>query len=300
MSANEVVKINTVEEFTERYGIPSTGHPLLSISRIAGTNDKVPKKQTIQVNLYSIVFKQGVTGMSVYGWRSYDFNKGLMNFFAPGQIVQWDESIDLSKSKGWMVVFHPAFIQKYPLGTKINRYKFFSYETREALHMSDAERVLVENIFENIEREANNNLDDHSQDIIVSQIDLLLNYAERFYKRQFRTRFSVESDIVTRFQLALQKHFDNEKNKLITAGDIAAELSMSTHYLSELLRNITGMSTQQHIHAYVIDKAKSLLLTTSLSISEIAYQLGFEYPGYFNRLFKNKTGHTPLEFRNMN
>lgn len=295
-----ILKINTVEDFTNRYGIPSTGHPLLSISRIAGTNEKVPKQQTIQVYLYAIIFKQGVSGLSVYGWRDYDFKKGLLNFFAPGQILHWDESIDLSKTQGWMVVFHPDFIRKHTLANKIDKYKFFSYDTNEALHISDAEKLIVENIFENIEREANNNLDDQSQDIILSQIDLILNYAERFYKRQFRTRFSVESDIVSRFQTILHKHFENPQNKLITAGDLAAELSMSTSYLSELLRNLTGMSTQQHIHAYVIDHAKTLLLTTSLSISEIAYRLGFEYPGYFNRLFKSKTGHTPVAFRSLN
>ncbi|SFW81763.1 helix-turn-helix domain-containing protein [Chitinophaga sancti] len=300
MSPDQIIKINTVEEFTEKFGFPSSGHPLLSVNRLAGVNYTLPPKQTTQFNLYSIVFKQGVKGTSLYGWREYDFSKGQMNFFAPGQIMQWDETVDHSRSSGWLLVFHPDFIRKYPLGNKITRLKYFSYETNEALHMSDAERLIIENIIEHIAGECSNNIDEHSQDIIVSQIDLLLNYADRFYKRQFRTRFSVESDIVFRFQSVLQMHFENEQRQLITVSDIAGELSMSTHYLSELLRNITGMSAQQHIHAFVIDKAKSLLLTTNLTISEVAYRLGFEYPGYFNRLFKNKTGQTPLEFRNMN
>ena len=300
MSPDQIIKINTVEEFTEKFGFPSSGHPLLSVNRLAGLNYTLPPKQTTQFNLYSIVFKQGVKGTSLYGWREYDFSKGQMNFFAPGQIMQWDETVDHSRSSGWLLVFHPDFIRKYPLGNKITRLKYFSYETNEALHMSDAERLIIENIIEHIAGECSNNIDEHSQDIIVSQIDLLLNYADRFYKRQFRTRFSVESDIVFRFQSILQTYFENEQRQLITVSDIAGELSMSTHYLSELLRNITGMSAQQHIHAYVIDKAKSLLLTTNFTISEVAYRLGFEYPGYFNRLFKNKTGQTPLEFRNMN
>lgn len=300
MPADEIIKINTVEEFTDRYGFPSSGHPLISVNRLAGVNYTLPPQQTIQFNMYSIVFKQGVNCTSMYGWREYDFSKGLMSFFAPGQIMHWDASVDLSQSSGWLLVFHPDFIRRYPLGAKISRLKFFSYDTNEALHMSDAERVIIEGLLENIQRECNNNIDEHSQDIIVSQIDLLLNYADRFYKRQFRTRFSVETDIVTRFQSVLQKHFENDQHKLITAGNIASELSMSTNYLSELLRNLTGMSAQQHIHAYLIDKAKSLLLTTQLSANEIAYMLGFEYPSYFNRLFKNKTGQTPVEFRNMN
>lgn len=300
MASPEIIKIDTVEQFTERFGFPSTGHPLISINRLAGENYKLPKEQTAQFNLYSIVFKHGVKGKSTYGWREYDFSKGLMNFFAPGQITSWDQSVDHSETQGWLLVFHPDFVRKYPLGTKISRYRFFSYETSEALHISSAERSIIEGLLENIEKECYNNTDENSQDIIVSQIDLLLNYADRFYKRQFRTRSSVDTDIVARFQSVLQKHFEDDPNKLVTASSIASELSMSVHYLSELLRNLTGMSIQQHMHAFVIDKAKSLLLTTQLSASEIAYKLGFGYPSYFNRLFKSKTGQTPMEFRSMN
>jgi len=153
---------------------------------------------------------------------------------------------------------------------------------------------------ENIQGECKRAIDVHCQDIIVSQIDVLLNYSERFYTRQFITRNSVESDILTRFQSILKKHFDSDKEKLITANEIAATLAISTNYLYDLLRNLTGMNTQQHIHAYMIERAKGMLLTTDLSVNEIAYSLGFEYPQYFNRLFKSKTGQTPVEFRNLN
>lgn len=166
--------------------------------------------------------------------------------------------------------------------------------------MSDAERLMIEGIMEGIENEYKRNTDEHTQDIIVSQLDVLLNYSERFYTRQFRTRNSVESDVLTCFQSILRNHFENDKDKLITANDIASELAMSTHYLSDLLRNLTGLNTQQHIHAYLIEKAKGLLLNTNLSVNEIAFSLGFEYPQYFSRLFKSKTGQTPVEFRNMN
>lgn len=226
-----------------------------------------------------------------------------MSFFAPGQIHSWDEKmgkVENSGRWGWMLAFHPDFVRRYPLGAKIGKLKFFSYETNEALHMSGAERSMIEGIMENIENEYNRNIDEHTQDIIVSQLDVLMNYSERFYTRQFRTRNSVESDILTRFQSVLQNHFEKNKGNLITANDIASELAMSTHYLSDLLRNLTGLNTQQHIHAYLIERAKSLLLNTHLSVNEIAFSLGFEYPQYFSRLFKSKTGETPVEFRNKN
>jgi AraC family transcriptional regulator, transcriptional activator of pobA len=288
-------QLNSVEDYNTYFGFPSAGHPLIAINRLAGMNYTLPDVNTAQLNLYAIVFKKGSTCTSTYGWRSYDFTKGLMNFFAPGQIMHWGGPDDVSESSGWLLVFHPDFIRRYPLGTNIGKYKFFSYDVNEALHMSDAERLIIEGMLENVQRECNNNIDEQSHDIIVSQIDLILNYGERFYKRQFRTRFSVDNNVVSRFQAILQK-----QDRLLSAGDIASEMAMSTHYLAEMLRNLTGMNTQQHIHAYIIEKAKALLVNTELSVSEIAYRLGFEYPQYFNRLFKNKTGHTPVEFRSRN
>lgn len=300
MKSNEIIKINTIEDYTERLGCPSANHPLISINRLTEVKDYVPIGSPVQLNLYSITIKDGSTCNAKYGWRDYDFKKGTINFFAPGQIHSWDEKTENSGRWGWLLAFHPDFIRKYPLATKISKLKFFSYETSEALHMSDAERLMIEGIMESIENEYKRNTDEHTQDIIVSQLDVLLNYSERFYTRQFRTRNSVESDVLTRFQSILRNHFENDKDKLITANDIASELAMSTHYLSDLLRNLTGLNTQQHIHAYLIEKAKGLLLNTNLSVNEIAFSLGFEYPQYFSRLFKSKIGQTPVEFRNMN
>ncbi len=300
MESSQIIKINTIEEYTKRLGCPPAHHPLVSINRLTEVKDYVPIGKPVQLNLYSIVVKDGSSCTSKYGWREYDFTRGSMNFFAPGQIHSWDEKSEHAGIWGWMLAFHPDFVRKYPLGARIGKLKFFSYETNEALHISDAERTMVESIMQNIQDEYQRSIDEHSQDIIVSQLDVLLNYAERFYTRQFRTRNSVESDILTRFQSILHKHFENNKDKLITANDIASELAMSPHYLGDLLRNLTGQNTQQHIHAYLIERAKGLLLTTNLSVNGIAYSLGFEYPQYFSRLFKSKTGQTPVEFRRMN
>ncbi len=300
MKTDDIIKINTIEQYTERFGCPPANHPLISICRLADVKDFIPFNKPVQLNLYSIVMKDGASCTSKYGWREYDFTRGSMNFFAPGQLHSWDEAKQQSEAWGWMLAFHPDFIRKYPLGARIGKLKFFSYETNEALHISDAERLLLEGIMQNIESEDKRSIDRHSQDIIVSQLDVLLNYAERFYTRQFRTRNSVESDILTRFQLALHKHFEDGKDSLITANDVASGLAMSTHYLSDFLRSQTGMNTQQHIHAYLIERAKILLLTTTLSVNEIAFSLGFEYPQYFSRLFKSKTGQPPVGFRSVN
>jgi AraC-like DNA-binding protein len=302
----EVIKINTIEDYTELFGCPPANHPLLSICRRAELKEYIPPGKPVELNLYSIAIKDGAQcTTSKYGWREYDFRRGLLNFFAPGQLHLWNENTEQTGASeqtdawGWLLAFHPDFVRKYPLGMKIGKLKFFSYETNEALHISDTERSLIEGIMENIYGEYGRSTDEHTQDIIVSQLEVLLNYSERFYTRQFRTRHSVESDVITRFESILHRYFEKETGSLITAHEIASELFMSTHYLSDLLRNLTGMNTQQHIHAYIIEQAKGLLLTTNLSVNEIAYSLGFEYPPYFSRLFKNKTGQTPREFRKM-
>ena len=297
---SQIIKINTIEQFTKWVGCQPANHPLISINRMIDAKDYVPTGKPVQLNLYTIVMKDGANCSTKYGWREYDFTRGSMNFYAPKQTHFWDEKSEHAGVWGWMLAFHPDYIRKYPLGMKIDKLKFFSYETNEALHVSDAERIVVESIIKNMQDEYNRSIDEHSQDIIISQLEVLLNYAERFYTRQFRTRNSVESDILARFQSLLHKYLDSDKEKLITANNIASELAMSTNYLSDMLRNLTGMNTQQHIHAYLIERAKGLLLTTSLSINEIAFSLGFEYPQYFSRLFKSKTGQTPVEFRNMN
>ena len=296
----DIITVNTVEEYAALFGCPPICHPLFCVCRLSAVKDYTPIGKPVRLNLYTITIKDKTTCNACYGWRSYDFTRGCMNFFAPGQVHSWEKNTENTGRWGCMLAFHPDFIRKYPLGAKICRLKFFSYDVSEALHISDAERNVVENIMGNIESEYRLNTDAHTQDIIVSQLEVLLNYAERFYTRQFQTRSSVEPDILTRVQTLLQKHIDTLPRKFISVNTLAGELNMSPHYLSDLLRSLTGMNTQQHIHAFLIERAKSLLVTTQLSVSEIAYRLGFEYPQHFNRLFKNKTGITPSEYRNMN
>lgn len=295
-----IVPVNTVEEYAALFGCPPICHPLLSVCRLSDVKDYSPVGKPVRLNLYTITIKDKSTCNASYGWRSYDFTRGCMSFFAPGQVHSWEENTVNAGRWGWMLAFHPDFIRRYPLGAKIGRLKFFSYDVREALHISDMERLTVENIMENIESEYRQNTDTHTQGIIVSQLEVLLNYSERFYTRQFQTRSSVEPDILTRVHYLLQKHIDGHHKEFISVNAIASELNMSPHYLSDLLRSRTGMNTQQHIHAFLIERAKSMLVTTRLSVSEIAYRLGFEYPQHFNRLFKSKTGITPSEYRNMN
>lgn len=293
----EIIEINTVEEYASIFGCPAVRHPLFSICRLAEVKDYVPLGGPVRMNLYTITIKDGTTCNASYGWRNYDFSSGAMNFFAPGQLHSWEVKTENRDRWGWLIAFHPDFIRKYPLDGKIGRLKFFSYDVSEALHISDMERHMMENILVDMENEYRQNIDAHTQDIIVSQLDVLLNYSRRFYARQFRTRGSVEPDIVTRVRFLFQKHIEEHRREFISVNVIASELNMSAHYLSDLLRNQTGMNTQQHIHAFLVERAKSMLATTQLSVSEIAYGLGFEYPQHFSRLFKNKTGITPLEFR---
>lgn len=296
----DVVTVSTVEEYASLFGCPPVCHPLLSVCRLSAVKDYIPVGKPVRLNLYTITIKDKTTCNARYGWRTYDFTRGCMSFFAPGQVHSWDEKTENIGRLGWLLAFHPDFIRKYPLGTRIDRMKFFSYDVSEALHISDMEQKVVENIMENIESEYRQNIDAHTQDIIVSQLEVLLNYSERFYTRQFQTRSSVEPDVLVRVRGLLQKHMDEHRREFISVNALAGELNMSPHYLSDLLRSQTGMNTQQHIHSFLIERAKSLLVTTPLSVSEIAYRLGFEYPQHFNRLFKSKTGITPLEYRNMN
>ncbi len=195
---NDVVTVSTVEEYASLFGCPPVCHPLLSVCRLSAVKDYIPVGKPVRLNLYTITIKDKTTCNARYGWRTYDFIRGCMSFFAPGQVHSWDEKTENIGRWGWLLAFHPDFIRKYPLGTRIDRMKFFSYDVSEALHISDIERKVVENIMENIESEYRQNIDAHTQDIIVSQLEVLLNYSERFYTRQFQTRSSVEPDVLVR------------------------------------------------------------------------------------------------------
>ncbi len=297
---NEILQINSIEHLTELLGFPSPRHPLISVCRLKDIRPFEPIGVPVCINLYSIVMKDGSQcTKGHYGWRDYDFKSGLLSFFAPGQVQFWGERgahVETAK-EGWMINFHPDYIRSSALGGEIEKYRFFDYEVNEALHMSDEEQQQMEQLIENIYGEYQHAIDEQSHAIIVSQIDVLLKYSQRYYIRQFRTRQIVETSVATQFHAILRSRYEQRLTRLVKVEDIASEMNMSADYLSDLLKTTTGQNAQQHIHAYLIERAKTLLRTTTLSVNEIAYQLGFDYPQYFSRLFKQKVGTTPLKFR---
>lgn len=251
---------------------------------------------------YSIAIKKNVIGKFRYGQTDYDFDEGLMSFFAPDQVlkVSFTEEDFKKLPSGFILNIHPDFLWNTSLAEKMNNYGFFGYGITESLFLSPKEEKIILQIIAQIQQEYRGNMDDFSKNIIISQIELLLNYAERFYKRQFLTREKNNHGILTRFESALNAYFataQNEISGLPTVHYLASQLNLSADYLSQVLKISTGQTTQQHIQNKLIEKAKEKLSTTDLSVSEIAYELGFEYPQSFSKLFKSKTNQTPLEFR---
>ena len=250
------------------------------------------------MDFYCVALKKNFKGKLKYGQRYYDFDEGVMSFISPQQVLTLEEGE--SATNGWSLSFHPDLIAGTALANKIKGFGFFSYSLSEALHLSDKEEATVESLIKSIEQELGTNIDHLSHEIIVSQLELLLNYSNRFYKRQFITRSVSEHEVLIRMEGVLSKLFENgqlEGQGVPTVQEVAAQMNVSPGYLSDMLRTLTGQNTQQHIHSKLIEKAKEKLSTTSLSVSEIAYQLGFEHPQSFNRLFKSKTQLSPLEYR---
>lgn len=281
-------------------GLPSPLNPLITlIDHTQLTNINPYENQKLNMDLYNITVKRNFKDQIKYGRNSYDYDKGSMSFVAPNQIIAMANQTDTSKNDGWSLVFHPDLIRKYPLYNTIRKYGFFSYEVYEALHLSEEEEKTVNNIIQNIQNEINSRLDHFSQEVIVSNLELLLSYCNRFYNRQFLTRKMVTNDLLTKFETLLDYYFsENTLLELPKVEKIAKELNVSSSYLSDMLRTVTGQNTQQHIHEKLIDKAKQILTTTELSVSEVAFSLGFEHSQSFSKLFKNKTNQTPIEFRN--
>ena len=277
-------------------GLPSPLNPLVTIIDHA-QNQKQTNHQKLLLDFYNISIKRSFKGKLKYGKNHYDFDDGTMSFIAPNQVISVDAEEDRNQD-GWSLLFHSDLIRQYPLGKAIKNYGFFSYAVNEALHLSDEEEKTIEAIVQNIQKELNARLDNFSQDVIVSNLELLLSYCNRFYNRQFITRKMATSDLLSNFERILESHFaDNSDLALPSVEKLATELNVSSAYLGDMLRNLTGQNTQQHIHDKLIEKAKEILTTTDLTVSEIAYQLGFEYPQSFSKLFKSKTNLTPLEFR---
>jgi AraC family transcriptional regulator, transcriptional activator of pobA len=235
-----------------------------------------------------------------YGQGYYDFDEGGLLFAAPNQVVGGVNDEEVSVCSLYTLLIHPDFFLRYPLAKKIKQYGFFSYAANEALHLSDKEKATIISIFSIMDEELNSRIDDFSQDVNISQIELLLNYANRFYKRQFLTRKAVSSELLQKLEEILDEYFSNEislSQGVPTVQYLSEQLNISSSYLSDMLRSLTGQSAQQHIHQKLIEKAKEILSTTSLSVGEVAYQLGFEHPQSFSKLFKTKTNLSSIGFR---
>lgn len=295
------VKIHSISQLHDLLQLPKPLHPMLSMvdnTKMAVNTDLL--NSSFLLDFYKISYKLSTNGKMGYGQGYYDFNEGGMMFTAPNQLIFIEDNKEVEYC-GYTLFFHPDFIRNYPLGKSIKKYGFFSYDINEALHLSDSEKKLIIGLLESIDHELNTAIDEISQDVIVSYIEVLLNYSNRFYKRQFITRKSVSSDLLAKVEQILDRYFkedDNAKEGLPTVEFLASQVNVSGHYLSDLLRNLTGQNAQQHIHSKLIEKAKDYLISTNLSVAEIAYQLGFEYPQSFSKLFKKKTSLTPLEFKN--
>jgi AraC family transcriptional regulator, transcriptional activator of pobA len=294
--------INSISEQHRLYSLPKPEHPLVSlinIGEVFTNSNRVA--ETFIFNFYSIAIKRGFQGKKLkYGQNYYDFDEGVMAFMAPGQMLTTEMSDEIPQT-GWILFFHPDFLRGYPLGKKIKEYGFFSYATNEALHLSEKEEKMIETIMKNIEQEYRSSIDKFSQDVMISHIELLLNYSNRFYNRQFITRKNANNDLLTKLEELLDDYFNGEKVSefgLPTVRYVSEQLNISPNYLSDMLRSLTGQSTQQHIHDKLIEKAKEILTATSFSVGEIAYKLGFETPQSFSKLFKHKTNVSPLEYRN--
>jgi len=293
------MRLSSVSELHRLLGMPKPLHPLVSLLHNATmVVDPELLPNTFLFDFYKISYKRTLNKKIGYGQGYYDFDEGGLVFTAPHQLIAIEEAD--TEYEGYSLVVHPDFIRNYPLGKNIKSFGFFSYDASEALHLSDKEKNSIMGVFENINEELHHAIDDFSQDVLVSYIEVLLNYSNRFYKRQFITRKAVNHELLSRMELLLEDYFDKAeplKNGLLTVEYLASQLNLSPRYLSDMLRSLTGQSAQQHIHGKLIEKAKEKLSATPLSISEIAYELGFEHPQSFSKLFRSKTNLTPLEFR---
>ena len=301
---NEIKHIKSITEAHAIMGLPTPKHPLISVYQDNDTSfssDLVGTRFT--TDMYLILFKDQISGSIGYGRNSYDFQNGTIIFIAPGQVLEVPSCEIMAQSKGWSLSFHPDLIRKSHMAEIIDEYSFFSYEVDEALHLSEEEQKYILEVVRQIEKEYNQNIDKHSQRLIISNLELLLNYCTRFYDRQFYTRTNFNKDFVSHFERILKGYFNSDKlstEGIPSVGYFGNEMNMSANYLSDLLKKETGKSIKGHLNEMLIDKAKTSLLNSNVPVSQIAYDLGFEYPQSLSRLFKSKTGMTPHEYRNLN
>ncbi len=302
MGSIQPYRITTISQYHQVLGLPKPEHPLISVVHLDSIAQPLGDPPiSLVFDFYSISLKRDFGAKIKYGQQQYDFDEGIMFFISPGQVfgIEVEKNTDLKRS-GWMLLIHPDFLWNTTLAKGIKQYGFFDYSVHEALFLSEREEATIIGMMQNMEGEYRSNIDKFSQDIIIAQLELLLTYADRFYHRQFITRKITNHKILNRLEDVLTDYFNSDalaKEGLPTVQWIAETLHLSPTYLSSLLKVVTGQSTQQHIHDKLIQKAKEKLSTTGLTVSEIAYELGFEHPQSFSKLFKTKTALSPLEFR---
>jgi AraC-like DNA-binding protein len=298
---NSYIDLESISDLHDLVQYPRPRHPLVSVIDHTDFYAKRPKEQSLyRFGFYTISCKK-FEGILHYGKGHYDFKEGSLLFTAPGQVI--GPGPDVFVDEGWALFIHPDLLHGTSLGKKMQQYTFFHYTVNEALHISEEEKQVIKDCVDKIAREYQQHIDKHTQDLIVSNIEVLLNYCNRFYDRQFYTRAKVNADVVQRFETLLKDYFS--QGALIEAGlpavtYFASRLHLSPNYLSDLLQKFTGKTTQEHIHLELVDKAKSLLWGSEDPISAIAYELGFEHPSHFTKIFKAKTGKSPSEYRHLN
>ncbi|MCI5055819.1 MAG: helix-turn-helix domain-containing protein [Flavobacteriales bacterium] len=297
----EIIRIESISQLHKMIGYEEPEHPLISVievSKLTQPNQFLNVKMTS--DFYTIMLKDANCGL-VYGRNYYDFEEGVLIFLGPNQVVQ--STSESHSANGWMLFFHPDLFRSTHLGQTIDQYSFFSYDVHEALHLSKKEENILNDCVDNISYELSQNIDGHSRNLLVSNLELMLNYCNRFYERQFNTRTTQNQDIISKVTRIIKDYYNTQEqleHGTISIDFIANNVNLSANYLSDLLKKETGRNTKEHINDFVVNKAKSLILSTNKNISEIAYDLGFNYPHYFSRMFKKNTGLTPEKYRNRN
>ncbi|WP_069658763.1 helix-turn-helix domain-containing protein [Arcticibacter eurypsychrophilus] len=301
MANTQTLRFKTISEFHIFRGLSKPEHPLISVINLEDVKELSSGELRFVKDFYSIALKRNFNIKMKYGQQEYDFNEGIMFFMSPGQVLQLTVETDTHlQQSGWMLLVHPDFLWNTPLAKNIKQYEYFDYSVNEGLFLSEKEEKIIVGILQAIQQEYHSNIDKFSQDIIIAQLELVLSYSERFYNRQFLTRKITNHQILARLEEVLGEYFNSDDlvvKGIPTVQYIAETLNVSPSYLSGLLKVLTGQSTQQHIHDKLIEKAKEKLSITALSVSEIAYKLGFEHSQSFSKFFKTKTNLSPLAFR---
>jgi AraC-like DNA-binding protein len=295
-----VYRVTTINELHAIAGFEKPKHPLVSVIDYSKVNVvNAPESGSFVCSFYTVNFKKNCQFM--YGRQPFDHQEGTLHCTAPEQIITFDRKRDTGSSEGWGLYFHSELIRNSNLGKKIHEYSFFSYEENEALHLSDGEKQTLLSILKQMENEYNTNIDHYSHELIISNIELFLNYCKRYYGRQFITRTNQNKDLIVNFENFLSEYVNSDKLRTLGIPSVkhcAEAMHLSANYLGDLLKSETGKNAQEHIHYFLLEQAKNLLVSSEKRINEIAYELGFEYPQNFSKLFKKKVGLSPTDFRN--